>query len=62
MKEKNLIEILNELKETGESYSGKNHYWLSEKWDDEGNKYTLIIADIEREKYMEQLTYKVKEL
>lgn len=58
------FKILDNLKTNGEYRDGNTHYWTDRKFDDDGNAYTLIIADIPNEdkKYTEQITYKVKEL
>lgn len=56
------FKILDNLKIFGEYYDGNTHYWTDRKFDNDGNAYTLIIADIQHEKFTEQITYKVKEL
>jgi len=56
------FKILTNLKIFGDYEDGNTHYWTEEKYDDEGNKYTLIVADIAHEKFTEQITYKVREL
>lgn len=58
------FKILTNLKIFGEYHDGNTHYWTDRKFDDDGNAYTLIIADIPNveKKYTEQITYKVKEL
>lgn len=56
------FKILDNLKIFGEYYDGNTHYWTDRKFDDDGNAYTLIIADIPHEKFTEQITCKVKEL
>ena len=58
------FKILNNLKTNGECYDGNTHYWTDRKFDDDGNAYTLIIADIPNvdKKYTEQITFDVKEL
>ena len=56
------FKILDNLKIFGDYEDGNTHYWTDEKYDDEGNKYTLIVADTTHEKFTEQITCKVKEL
>lgn len=64
MKAEDFFKILTNLKIFGEYQDGNTHYWTDRKFDDDGNAYTLIIADIPNveKKYTEQITYKVKEL
>lgn len=64
MKAEDFFKILYNLKTNGEYQDGNTHYWTDQKFDDDGNAYTLIIADIPNveKKYTEQITYKVKEL
>ena len=64
MKAEDFFKILTNLKTNGEYQDGNTHYWTDRKLDDDGNAYTLIIADIPNveKKYTEQITYKVKEL
>lgn len=52
----------NYLKILGEYQDGNTHYWIDRKFDNDGNAYILVIADIQHEKFTEQITYKVKEL
>lgn len=56
------FKVLTNLKIFGEYYDGNTHYWTDRKFDNDGNAYTLIIADIPHEKFTEQITCKVKEL
>ena len=56
------FKILDNLKIFGEYYDGNTHYWTDRKFDNDGNAYTLIVADIPHEKFTEQITYKVKGL
>ena len=64
MKAEDFFKILDNLKTNGEYQDGNTYYWTDRKLDDDGNAYTLIIADISNveKKYTEQITYKVKEL
>ena len=62
MNASDFFKVLDNLKIFGEYQEGNTHYWTDRKFDDDGNAYTLIIADILHEKYTEQITYKVKEL
>ena len=64
MKAADFFKILTNLKIFGEYQDGNTHYWTDRKLDDDGNAYTLIIADIPHEdkKYTEQITFDVKEL
>lgn len=56
------FKVLTNLKIFGEYHDGNTHYWTDVKFDDDGEKYTLIVADIPHEKFTEQITCKVKEL
>ena len=56
------FKILTNLKIFGEYQDSNTHYWTDRKFDNDGNSYTLIVADIQHEKFTEQITYKVKEL
>ena len=56
------VALFNYLKIFGEYYDGNTHYWTDRKFDNDGNPYILIVADIQHEKFTEQITYKVKEL
>ena len=64
MKAEDFFKILTNLKIFGEYQDGNTHYWTDRKLDEDGNVYTLIIADVPNieKKYTEQITYKVKEL
>ena len=62
MNEADFFKILTNLKIFGEYYDGNTHYWTDRKFDDDGNAYTLIIADIPHDKFTEQITFDVKEL
>ena len=56
------FKILTNLKIFGEYQDGNTHYWTDRKFDNDGNAYTLIIADVPHEKFTEQITCEVKEL
>lgn len=56
------FKVLDNLKIFGEYHDGNTHYWTDVKFDDDGEKYTLIIADVPHEKFTEQITCEVKEL
>ncbi len=60
MEAKRFFKILSEIETKGEYKDGKTHYWKDEKVDKEGEKYILIIADIEHEKYTEQMVYEIR--
>ena len=67
MKAEDFFKILNNLKTNGESYDGNVHYWISTRYEKDGEEYKAIkqiVADIPNveKKYTEQSTYKVKEL
>ena len=64
MNAEDFFKILTNLKIFGEYQDGNTHYWTDRKFDEDGNVYTLIIADIPNvdKKYTEQITFDVKEL
>ena len=67
MKTEDFFKILTDLKTNGESYDGNVHYWISTRYEKDGEEYKAIkqiVADIPHEdkKYTEQITFDVKEL
>ena len=67
MKAEDFFKILTDLKINGECYDGNVHYWISTRYEKDGEEYKAIkqiVADIPHEdkKYTEQIAFDVKEL
>lgn len=67
IKAEDFFKILDDLKTNGEAYDGNVYYWISTRYEKDGEEYKAIeqiVADIPHEdkKYTEQITFDVKEL